>query len=252
MMETVRICGLNVGRIGMEAAVEMIAERAKRRQGGWLALLNLEMVARAKKQSEYFELLKQADIVLADGMPIVWASNKIGLPIPERVAGVDLTQRLLADTFDFRISIVGGENPFLALTKIGIANLKRFQIETGIVQTDAKGVAKIEGMLKEHDPHLVFLALGVGKQDVIASKLKAVLPGAVIMGVGGSFEMIAGIKRRAPRAMQKIGMEWLFRLMIEPKRLWKRYLVNYPPGAIWLMRCVREEKRRLRQEAAAR
>lgn len=244
-MESVRICDLDVLRISMDEAVKLVENRAKLGDGGWLALVNLEMIARSKKDSAYASVLKSADIIIADGMPIVWAAKKIGKPLPERVAGVDLTKNLLADSLDLRISIIGGENPELALQKTGVTNTDRFQIFTGKVPSGNEGVSQIAEILSAHNPQIVFLALGVGKQDFLADKLRKQFPHAMFLGVGGSFEMIGEMKKRAPKWMQNVGMEWLFRLCIEPGRLWKRYLVNYPPGAVHLMKSVRAERRKL-------
>lgn len=246
-METVNICGFAVGRLTMSQVVDLLVSRARSGKGGWVALMNLEMLARAKRDPDYMQLLLKSDMVFADGMPLVWASKKIGLPLPERIPGVDLAKELLSDAYGLRISIIGGENPALALNKAGVANRERFQIHTARVEPSHQGVEEISRLLSEHGPQVVFLALGVGKQDVLAEKLKRRHPNAVFLGVGGSFEMIGGMKKRAPKGMQRAGMEWLFRLMIEPRRLWKRYLVNYPPGALWLIKCAREERRRLRR-----
>lgn len=229
----------------MNDAVALVVSHVKRGKGGWLALVNLEMIARSKKDPNYGNMLKSADMVIADGMPIVWAAAKIGKPLPERVAGVDLTKNLLRDDLDLRISIIGGENPSEALQKAGVKKTSRFQIYTGKVELGEPGINQIAELLKQHQPQVVFLALGVGKQDFLADKLRRLFPSAVFLGVGGSFEMIGELKKRAPKWMQNIGMEWLFRLCIEPGRLWKRYLINYPPGAIHLISSVRMERRRL-------
>lgn len=227
----------------MQEAVSLVVQRSRDGEGGWLALANLEMIARCKKDSAYESLLKSADIILADGMPVVWAAKKIGKSLPERIAGVDLAKNLLSDTHDLRISIVGGEDPPRALQKARVQQRDRFQIFTGKISGGDDGVTQVKSLLDEHQPQLVFLALGVGKQDFLADQLRQHFPKTMFLGVGGSFEMIGEMKRRAPKWMQNIGMEWLFRLCIEPRRLWKRYLIYYPPGVMYLKKSVKNQRK---------
>lgn len=181
---------------------------------------------------DYRRLLQSADTVIADGMPIVWATyfKPKALKIPERSTGSDLTQDLLQRVPANQIAILGGEEPQRALDKLQIPKREDVSIFDGIVKADAEWLGELVETWNSRDIRLIFLALGVPKQDHVAQILRELLPGVVLIGVGGSFELIAGHKRRAPVWMQLSGMEWLFRLAIEPRRLWYRYCVRYWMG----------------------
>jgi N-acetylglucosaminyldiphosphoundecaprenol N-acetyl-beta-D-mannosaminyltransferase len=240
---TTNICGFDVTCLRMADATQEIVRMAKAGEGAWVALINLEMVSRARKDPEYAETLGAADMILADGMPIVWASGSLGTRLPERVAGVDLTRNLLDDSHALQVSIIGGEDPVSALATAGIKNTDRIQIDTGMVQATEEDVERLAASIRPHDPQIIFLALGVNKQDFLAVRLRKAFPKAIILGVGGSFELIGGQKRRAPQVMQRSGLEWLFRLLYEPRRLWRRYLLLYPTGALWVLREIARARR---------
>lgn len=238
--QTTRICGYDLVVADRTACRELIKTRISKAQGAWVVTLNLEMVSRGAKQPEYRDLILQSDLMYADGMPLVWGSKKKpgATPLPERVTGSDLTLKLLQEVDPSLIAIIGGENPVMALTQAAIPNFERIYVDNGIIALDQESVSKLAEALKGR--RLVFLALGVPKQDRLALALRPLLPEAILIGVGGSFELIAGIKPRAPIWMQNAGLEWLFRLVAEPRRLWRRYLVEYWAGVKALARDIRK------------
>lgn len=238
-MSTARIVGLNLSTASAQEIAESLVADARAGRGKWVVTLNLEMVSRAARDKTYAALLEGADMVIADGMPLVWASKrKRGcLPIQERVTGADLTKELIADAAGLRVLIVGGEKPRVALEKIGV-DVSRVEIFDGAVETSDEHIDKIADLACGHGAQIVFLALGVPKQDKLAHALRQKCPSAVLIGVGGTFELIGGQKPRAPEWMQKRGMEWLFRLKSEPGRLWRRYLLLYPSGVRALLKDI--------------
>lgn len=230
------VCGYQCLALPPDQIPAFLVERLSAGLGGWVLTLNLEMVSRAAKDPAYGALTRGADLIIADGMPIVWASKlKRGVPaIPGRAAGVDLSTALIRATDPANIAVIGGENPKHALDALGIPDAANVYVFDGRVTADAATADLLATELRHHGSRVVFLALGVGKQDHLADLLRARLPGALLLGVGGTFELIGGQKKRAPRWMQRAGLEWLFRLMVEPQRLWRRYLVLYWSGA-WLI-----------------
>jgi N-acetylglucosaminyldiphosphoundecaprenol N-acetyl-beta-D-mannosaminyltransferase len=205
-------------------------------RGAWVLTLNLEMVSRGRLDRTYRDLVSQADVVLADGVPIVRQSRiKRGVArIPERVTGSDLTIELLRECPAERIAIIGGTEPELALKKAGIDASEVF-VRTGQIAADTATADALAAEIRAHGARLVLIALGVPKQDRLASLLKERLPGAVLLGVGGSLDFIAGVKKRAPKLWQTLGMEWFYRLVTEPRRLAYRYLVLYWVGLFALV-----------------
>lgn len=151
-----------------------------------------------------------------------------------------MTPRLIDRLVASDVAIVGGIAPADALRTLGKDPTQYF-IFDGRVELDGKWVSDLAS--KIGDRRAIFVALGCPKQEQLIAMLKPHLPAAVFIAVGGSFEMMSGMKARAPEWMQRAGMEWLHRLLIEPRRLWRRYLIEYPPGALALYREVRAARR---------
>lgn len=201
-----------------------------------MVTLNLEMVSRGKLDPAYRDLLRTADLFIADGMPLVWGSKmKRGVPrIPERAAGADLTSDLIRLVPSDKIAIIGGKDPMHALQKLGIENPEQAYIFNDRVEATPEAADAFASEINRRGSQMIFIALGVPKQDKVAALLRERVDQGVLVGVGGTFELIAGQLKRAPAWMRKAGFEWLFRLLQEPKRLAHRYLVVYWVGGFAL------------------
>lgn len=202
----------------------------------WMVTLNLEMVSRSRMDPEYAELLGSADFFLADGMPLVWGSRlKRGVPhIPERAAGADLTSDLIHLVSSDKIAIIGGKDPMQALLKLEIDHPERAYIFSDRVEATPEAADVFAAEINRRGSQMIFIALGVPKQDRVAVLLRERINQGILVGVGGTFELIAGQLKRAPAWMRKAGLEWLFRLLQEPRRLAHRYLVVYWVGGFAL------------------
>ncbi|MCC6687224.1 MAG: WecB/TagA/CpsF family glycosyltransferase [Fimbriimonadaceae bacterium] len=233
-LRTVTVCGLPILAASYSDTVAELARRVRDGVGARVVTLNLEMIARSRRDSEYANWIRSADLILADGMPVVWAMKRRAGTLPvERIAGVDLTADLLRVVEAERIGIIGGENPRATLDKLKIPGSDRIGINSSrLAATDDT----IDAIAREMTGRsLIFLALGVPKQDIFAIGLRSRIPQAVLIPNGGSFELLAGQKKRAPQWMQRLGGEWLFRLCVEPRRLWRRYLVEYWGGVVGIL-----------------
>jgi N-acetylglucosaminyldiphosphoundecaprenol N-acetyl-beta-D-mannosaminyltransferase len=178
-------------------------------------------------------------LVVADGMPLIWASRLRGTPLPERVAGSNLIWSLTARAAERGASIfLLGGNPGAAeacaermraeYPRVRIAGL--MSPPQGFEQ-DERALDEIVAGLRAAAPDIVYLALGFPKQEELALELAPELPTTWFVGVGISFSFVAGQVQRAPRWMQRAGLEWLHRLAQEPRRLFRRYLVDGLPFA---------------------
>jgi N-acetylglucosaminyldiphosphoundecaprenol N-acetyl-beta-D-mannosaminyltransferase len=227
----VRISGLPVSTASADAHVDLLQSWMAARRGGWVVTLNTEMVARCARDAEYRRLLNGASLVVADGMPVVWASRgPDGRAIPGRTTGVELVERLLAEGNGTPFAVVGGRDPGPTVRALcGPQDSCRW-IYRGRVDPSEACVGFLQRELRERDVRLAFIALGVPKQDLVASLLWRRLPQTVFVGVGGAFEILSPGGRRAPVWMQNAGLEWAFRLAREPARLGPRYLLRYPVG----------------------
>lgn len=234
---------------GARETAELVVRRALEGRGAWVATLNWEYVARAVRDPGYAHLLKHADLVTGDGMPVVWASRWRNLrPLAERVTGIDLAATLLADARIERVALVGGGFDLdpAAVARLRPAGLAPVRWLRGRVELQRSYVERISAVLRAERAQVVFVGLGVPRQDQLAALLRQRVPGAVVVGVGGAFRILSGRLRRAPRWMQRAGLEWLFRFLQEPHRLWKRYLIEYPLGALTLAAAAaRRRARRL-------
>ena len=168
------------------------------------------------------------DLVVADGMPVVWTSRARGTPLPERVAGIDLMSRLL-DTAGAR----GLRVYFLGARPEVVAELARRCAlrHPGLVVAGARdgyfAPGEADAVVEEirrAAPHFLFVGMPSPFKETWCERHRERLDVPVIMGVGGSFDVLAGFVRRAPVALQRCGMEWSWRLAMEPRRMWRRYL----------------------------
>jgi len=237
MTDVCEICGFPVSRGNLDSHLKAITGLAKQGRGVWLLTLNTEMISRGLRDPAYWSLIKQADVITADGMPLVWASSMKcpKAPVPGRTTGVDLVDALLRQDRVLRFAVIGGVDPYQTIQLYGQAAVDACTfVFDGKVDLSDGQLAFFCEELTRHQAQVVFIALGVPKQDDLALKLRQRMPHLVLLGIGGTFEILGPAGRRAPRWMQRVGLEWLYRLLHEPRRLWRRYLINYPPG-IWLL-----------------
>lgn len=240
----VDVCGYQIWPVTPQSIVEHVLWQMQAGKGSWILPLNLDLVARGRRDPEFSELIRQADVTIADGSPLVWAAKKKRPELREmdRVTGSDLTRNLIRAVEPDTTGIIGGKNPRLALEKQGLDPRAGWYIFDGMVTIDEPTLEKFVRELEGR--RLVFVALGVPKQEKLIQALRPRMPETTFIAVGGSFEFLAGLTNRAPEWMQRRGMEWMYRLGSEPKRLWRRYLVEYWPGATLLVRDVRASRKR--------
>jgi len=208
-------------------------------RGGWIVTPNLDHLRRCSTDPDYAAAVRHADLRLADGMPLIWASRLQGTPLPERVAGSDLIYSLSRAVAEEGMSIylLGGDSG--TATAAG-ETLRRAYPGLVIAGThcpplgfehDPQEMQTIEDGLVASRPDVVFVALGSPKQEYVIQLLRPLLPKAWWIGIGISFSFVSGDVRRAPRWMQRCGLEWIHRLVQEPRRLARRYLVHGVPFA---------------------
>jgi len=197
----------------------------------WCVTLNLEMVSRARRDSRYEALLSGADLIIADGAPIAWWARRrrAGCGQIERTTGVEVVDAVLSDARWGTFAVIGGRAPRDTIARYPDAGRRCVFCFDGIVNAD-----DLDELVREvgaAQPNVILVALGVPKQDRVSRHLRDCLPtGAVMFGVGGSFEMLSNEGRRCPPVLARLGLEWAYRLAFDPARLWRRYLIEYPAG----------------------
>lgn len=219
-----------------------IVEEARLGQGGWVVTPNVDIVQRIRTNSTFASLASQATVFTADGAPIIWASRILGTPLPGRLTGADLFAKLLpaATAQGLRVVLIGG-NPGAAeaaadnLVSVAERHLVACLCPPFGFESDPAEVERIRALIQNTQPHVVFIGLGSPKQEVLIERLRPLSPQSWWLGVGVSFSFVAGDVKRAPAALQHLGLEWLFRLVQEPGRLARRYLLVGIPAALGLL-----------------
>ena len=241
-LPTVRLRGLAIHAVTEDQAVRHVLDELLAGRGGWVITPNLDHLHRYGRDSAFAGFFAQASLVLADGMPLVWASRLQGTPLPQRVAGSSLIWTLseAAGRENRSIFLLGGEPGTAESAGQILAGRYPGLRITGTAcpllgfEKDPAQMQLLREQLIAAAPDIIFVALGSPKQERLIAALQAELPRAWWLGVGISFSFVCGTVRRAPRWMQRCGLEWVHRLVQEPRRLAKRYLVDDLPFAFVL------------------
>ncbi len=222
MFDKVDILGVKVASLTMKEAVNTVLDFISRREPVIVATANAEMIMNATRDPELKKVLDTAALVVPDGAGTVWAAHHLGYKMPERVAGYDMVQELLriAPQKQLRIYFFGSAP--------GVAEKAKRKAETLYPGVNIVGVrngyfseadeSDIVADIKKAEPDILLAALGVPKQEKWLHKYYKELNVPVSIGVGGTFDVMAGVMKRAPLWMQKAKVEWLFRGLLQPKR----------------------------------
>lgn len=249
--DTIIILGIPVDNIGMDATVDrifsMIDSFASDGVARQVTTVNVDFVVNTLtwrlgriRHPELIDILRRADLVTADGMPIVWTSKLLGSPLGERVTGADLVPRLAekAARSGKSIYFLGGRegvgDAAAGVLTERYPQLRIAGIDSPFVHVENESLEwaveddlPIIERINQAKPDILLIAFGNPKQEVWFHRNRDRLQVPVSIGIGGTFEFIVGTVRRAPPWIQKIGFEWVFRITQDPKRLWKRYFVGF-------------------------
>ena len=233
------ILGIGVDATSYEDATAVVMEWARRGESRYVCLGVVASVMEARESAEYRAALESADLVTADGMPLVWMLRGLGARSASRVYGPELTLAVLwaAQAAGVPVGFYGSSKEVMELLT---ANLRWRFPRLNVVFQEAPPFRALSAQeeaaevlaIKESGARILFVGLGSAKQDLWMARHRGRVQ-AVMLGVGAAFDFLAGTKAQAPRWMQNSGLEWLFRLATEPKRLWRRYLRHNPRFA-WL------------------
>ena len=242
-LPSIRLRGVKVHAVTQAECVAYIVGELEAKRGGWVVTPNLDHLRRLENDEDFRTLYAGASLVVADGMPLVWASRLQGTPLPQRVAGSSLIAPLALTAAERGKSIflLGGapgaaQGAEAALKKLHPAMriAGSYGAPAGFDQDEGE-MRRLIDCLYKADPDIVLVALGSPKQERLIAQLRHHLPKAWWLGIGISFSFLAGQVARAPRWMQRCGMEWMHRLCQEPNRLARRYLIDGLPFAASLL-----------------
>lgn len=239
----ISLLGVWLSRVSSVEAIDHIARSIAAGQGGWVITPNLDILRRLVREPDFADLCRGSTMRLADGMPLVWASRLRRTALPERVAGSDLIWKLTARAASDRLSVffLGG-NPGAAKAAAERLSLDNPALHVAGTECppmgfddDPREVVALTQRVAAAHPDIVYVALGSPKQERLIRGLRPLLPATWFLGIGITFSFVSGEVRRAPRWMQRLGVEWVHRLAQEPGRLAKRYLVHGVPFAFRLL-----------------
>jgi N-acetylglucosaminyldiphosphoundecaprenol N-acetyl-beta-D-mannosaminyltransferase len=214
--------------------IQVMLSWAKERTSKFVCVANTHMIVEAHQSPQFKNVLHLADLVTPDGMPLVWMMKLLGIHNQDRVAGMDIFQALCTEASSQNLSVffVGSQDSILNKIKMRLAeefpNLRIAGMQSlpfrPLTREDNEAILQ---QIKMSGASLVFVSLGCPKQELWMAQHRGRLP-AVMIGLGGVFPVYAGIQKRAPQWARDSGLEWLYRLSQEPKRLWKRYGSTIP------------------------
>ncbi len=232
----IRIGLLPVDSVSLAQALDVVDRLVRDKHGGTVFTPNVDHVVQAEHDPRFRAAYDEVSLSLVDGMPLMWASRWLKTPLPEKISGSDFVLPLMQRAADrgHRVYFLGGAPGAAELAKAKLQErmptLKIVGIDEARIDVNASPEAKrpILERIAAAKPDLLLVALGAPKQEIWSHENRTALSGAVLIGVGASLDFIAGTVRRAPRWLSNLGLEWLYRLLQEPRRLARRYLLRDP------------------------
>ncbi len=224
------ILGVRVDRVDLKDTVTIVDEFIRSGRTHQIVVVNVAKIVRAIYDENLKQIINEADLVGADGVPVVWASYLLPPRIPGRVNGTDLMEALveLSASKGYSIFFFGAEEPVVKkvveIYRQKYPSLKVAGYRNGYFSEQDE--EEIVDRINRSNADILFIGFGTPKKEYFVGKYKDRLNVRVIHGVGGSFDVVAGKTKRAPVWMQNYGLEWFYRIIQEPGRMWKRYLVT--------------------------
>jgi N-acetylglucosaminyldiphosphoundecaprenol N-acetyl-beta-D-mannosaminyltransferase len=227
---TEELLGVPINALTMEEVLDRVHKAIVGRRRLQIGVVNAAKLVHMRRNQTLWNDVLSCDLILADGVPVVWASRLLGRPLPERVAGIDLMLAMLrrGNEHGYRVYCLGASEDVLA----GAVN--RITADYPHVQVVGRhhGYFSLEdesgivAAIIDAKPDILLVAMSSPKKERFLARWSDQLAVSICHGVGGSFDVLAGKVRRAPPSLQRFGCEWLYRVYQEPRRLWRRYLIT--------------------------
>lgn len=230
-MNRITILNTKIDNLTMQETLQLVEETIHGPKQLHHVVVNAAKMVAIQMDLKLRQSVNSCDLINADGQAVVWASRILGQPLKERVAGIDLMENLveLAHKKNYKIFFFGAKEEVVSR----VVNNYKIKYSKDIIAGYRNGYFKKEDELNiakqisDSDADILFVAISSPTKENFLYDNKEALTGVnFIMGVGGSFDVVSGLVKRAPLWMQKIGMEWFYRFSQEPKRMWKRYFIG--------------------------
>ncbi len=233
-MSRIRFMNTEIDNLTMDEALEQIDVLIQEHRNAYVVTPNVDHIIQLERGGELVEAYREANLILADGKPLIWISKAYGTPIKEKISGSDLFPRLcaLAARKGYKMFFLGAAEGVAARAAENLTTRYPGLQVTGTYspsygfEKDEAEVNKINEMIREAAPHILIVGLGCPKQELFIYHFREKLGVPLSLGLGASLDFEAGNVRRAPSWMANHGLEWLYRIFQDPKRLAKRYLID--------------------------
>lgn len=238
----VNVLGCEIDPLSMDALVALCREAIERREYAQHAAVNVAKLVTVRDDPRQAAILRSCELVTADGQGVVWAARLLGVPLPERVPGIDLMHRLLAlaEAEGYSVFILGAREDVLF---DAVRRLRRDhpRLQLAGYRDGYFTEAQIPGVcaaIRASHADIVLVAMSSPRKEYFLGEHGRELGAPFVMGVGGAIDVVAGRRRRAPASWQRLGLEWLFRLIQEPRRLAWRYVRTNTVFALLVLRAL--------------
>ncbi len=227
---SVKMLGCRIDALTMEQTLQAVEQIILLKHPVQHVVVNAAKLVALERDQRLKHIVNSCQLINADGQSVVWASKLLGRPLPERVAGIDLMHELiqLAARKGYKVYFLGAREDVINSAVITIRHkypqLKIVGFRNGYFG-ERENAAVIES-IRDARPDILFVGMSSPKKEYWLADNLDKLEVPFCMGVGGSFDVVAGVTRRAPLWLQRCGLEWLYRLAQEPRRMWKRYLIG--------------------------
>jgi len=236
MHQKVNILGVQISSISNNDLLAVFTQHIFHKEKKQICITPVNSVMSAIKSEQVKNIYNNADYVLCDGVPLKWAASFLNTPIVERITGLDLLPNLVAHCAknDFSIFLlgaspgVGDKLKDIILTKYPQAKVVGVYVPPFMSTFSVEENNKMISAVNAASPDVLLVSLTAPKQDIWIAENKHALNATLMVGIGGAFEVMAGLAKRAPIWVQKGGLEWLYRFIQEPKRLFRRYFIEAP------------------------
>ncbi len=242
MNQKINFLGTQVNNLTIDETLAFIEKSIDNKEKIVREDVNAAKIVWMYKDTEFKQIIHQADIINADGQSVVFASKFLGHPIKERVSGIDLMEKIIshANNKHWKIFFLGASQEVIAKTVATYTHQYSKDIIAGYHHGyyDKKDEKKIIDLINRSNANILFIGMPSPQKEYFVNKYFQKITSNLIMGVGGSFDVVAGKVSRAPVWMQKSGLEWLYRLLQEPGKMWKRYLYT---NSIFIWLVIKEK-----------
>jgi N-acetylglucosaminyldiphosphoundecaprenol N-acetyl-beta-D-mannosaminyltransferase len=239
MPAAITMMGCRIDNLSMEETLGRIEEFIRSGKPHQHVVVNVDKLVKASRDAELRRIINACALVNVDGMPVVWASRLLGKPLKERVAGVDLFEALMRRSSErgWRVFLLGARSEVVAAVADSFQRRYPALVIAGWRDGYWQGEeqeAQVAEQVRASGADLLFVAIGSPKKEQFLGRWQASMRIPFAMGVGGSFDVAIGRLKRAPRWMQRAGLEWLYRFLQEPRRMFRRYFIE-DMAFVWLL-----------------